>query len=467
MLQSLRKSNGFNALLCIVAVVLFLLWIPAYAEDMPQEISGNEPQNEWDRYLEGKPKLEKKGKDRITLKLNNVAVADVIRLIAEYANLNILIDKDVRDVMTIKLSNVTWQEAMDTILEANRLAKRRVGVVLKVAPREKIEMEEQEVLQAQRNKEGLQELSISTLTISYLPASSCVTQVEPLLSPRGSVRSNDRTNSLIVQDLPSKIVEIENLLKTIDRKVPQVLIEAKIVTMEKKALEELGVNWGGVSGWKGGGKYVGLNGALEQATGLPAITNGDVTLPSNRAVNIPASSPAGAMGLAFGKLGSWNLDVQLSALEDLNQVKILSSPKLLVLDHEAATIGQGKEVPYQSTTDYYTSTEFKKVELSLEVTPHITSSKSISLNVNLKNDHISEYTVDNLPVINTQHITTTLLLENCETAVIGGILTKENRKEQTGVPYLSRIPILGWLFKGKMKDENHHELVIFLTPEIT
>jgi len=206
---------------------------------------------------------------------------------------------------------------------------------------------------------------------------------------------------------------------------------------------------------------------LEQATGLPGIATGDAALPSKSAVNLPVSSPLGALGLAVGKLGSYNLNAQISALEDKNLVKLLSCPKLLVLDNQAATIGQGKEVPYKSTTDYYTSTQFKKVELSLEVTPHITSAKSISLEVHIKNDTISEYTIDNLPVIDTQHITTTLLLKDGETAVIGGVVQKERRKTARGVPYLSRVPLLGWLFKGKGDHDEEQELVIFLTPTVS
>jgi len=475
MAQVPRKRRSFAKSLSIFSALLFCLLLPAHTLDHAHGNPAGKTGTTLDAGQRGKeeslpankPFLEKTGKDRITLKLNNVAIVDVIRLIAEYANLNVIIDKDVQDSMTIKLSNVTWQEAMETILEANRLATRKVGAVIKVAPREKIEKEKQEILKAKRQLEELQDLIVKTMTVNYLPAKSFLPQVEPLLSSRGSIRSNDRTNSLIVKDIPIKIREVEGLLKDIDRKVPQVLIEAKVVTMQKKALEELGVNWGGAGGWQNGGKYTGVRGALENATGLPNVTKGDATLPSNQAVSIPTSNPLGAIGFAVGKVGRWNLDMQLSALEDNNRLKLLSSPKLLVLDNESATISQGKEVPYQSTTDYYTSTEFKVVELSLKVTPHITSTKSISMDVVLKNDTVSEFTVDNLPVINTQHITTTLLLGNGETAVIGGILQKENRNTKRGVPHLSRIPALGWLFKGKKKVDDELELVIFLTPEIT
>jgi len=416
----------------------------------------------------GKAALTNMGEGKITLKLKAVPVADVIRLIAEYAGLNVLIDNDVQQVMTIKLTEVPWEEALETVLEANSLARRRMGAVYKVAPRNKIEREEQLLLQSRRDLEDLEDLKIQTYTISYLPAASMIPQVEPLLSPRGSVRSNDRTNALIIKDIESKVAEILGLLRDLDKKVLQVIIEAKIVLAYNKALEELGVNWGGAVGMQEGSKYYGINGVLEQATGLPDITNGSVTLPSNRAVSVPTSkAPMGGIGFSVGRLGGWNLNMQLNALQENDDLKILSSPKLLVLDNESAIISQGKEVPYRSTTSYYTSTEFKKVELSLQVTPHITSAKSISLDVILKNDHLSEYTVDGQPIIDTQHITTTLLLENGETAVIGGILQKENRKVKDGVPFLSDIPGLGWLFKGKQNSKEKKELVIFLTPEIS
>jgi len=475
--MAIARTGNRNPLfllpVCVGVLVLFTLPPAGIAEPeitgVPEIEVTSEHQaiREWTHPPKGTSPLRQAGKDRITLKLNQVAVADVIRLIAEYADLNVLIDKDVQEVMTVKLTNVTWEEALNTLLEANRLSARQIGAVIKVAPTEKIQKEEQELLKARRDKEVLEDLIVRTVTPNFLTAKSLLPQVEPLLGPRGSVRENERTNALIVKDIPSKIQEIEQLLRELDRKVPQVLIEAKIVMMRKKALEELGVNWGGVAGWTKGGKYGGVRGALDQATGLPGLLAGEAVLPSNSAVNVPVSSPLGALGVGVGKLGSYNLDLQISALEDRNLVKLLSCPKLLVLDNQAATIGQGKEVPYQSTTDYYTSTQFKKVELSLEVTPHITSVQSISLDIHIKNDTISEYTVDNLPVINTQHITTTLLLQDGETAVIGGVVQKERRKTNRGVPYLSRIPLLGWLFKGKVDHDEEEELVIFLTPNVS
>ncbi|MEW6443850.1 MAG: type IV pilus secretin PilQ [bacterium] len=412
--------------------------------------------------------LKDEGKGRITLKLKEVPVADVIRLIAEFAELNVIIDKDVQEPMTIKLSNVSWQEALETVLDANGLDRRQVGSVMKVAPRDKIAQEEQEQLKSRREKEVVEDLQIQSLAVQYLSAKELLSQVEPMLSARGSVRANERTNALIVKDIPSKIQEIQALLTELDRKVPQVLIEAKILVAEKKVLEELGVKWGGVAGWEDGRKFMGVRGGLDEPTGLPDLTKGDLTLPSTQAVNVPtAASPLGGLGFAVGKIGSYNLDVQLAALEDDRRIQILSSPKLLVLDNQSATISQGQEVPYKSTTTYYTSTEFKSVELSLEVKPHITSSKSISLEVTLKNDTLAEFTVDGQPVVNKQHVTTTLLLEDGETAAIGGILQTQNRETKSGVPFLSRIPVLGWAFKGRGSENQQRELMIFLTPGIT
>jgi type IV pilus assembly protein PilQ len=343
-----------------------------------------------------------------------------------------------------------------------------MGAVYKIAPRDKIEREEQLSLKARRDLQELEDLKIQAFTVSYLPAPSLIAQVEPMLSPRGSVRSNDRTNSLIVKDIESRLAEVGNLLRDLDKRVLQVIIEAKIIVAQKKALQELGVSWGGAVGMENGANYLGLNGALQQATGLPDLNYGNVTVPSQNVVSIPTSKPPmGGFGFTVGKLGGYNLNMKLTALEENNDLKILSNPKLLVLDNESAVISEGKEVPYLSTTSYYTSTEFKKVELSLQVTPHITSAKSISLDVQLKNDHLSEYTVDGQPIIDTQHIHTTLLLENGETAVIGGIMQKENRKVNNGVPFLSKIPGLGWLFKGSQKSLDKRELVIFLTPEIS
>jgi len=417
--------------------------------------------------LDGSASLNNLGKGRITLKLKDVPVADVIRLIAEYARMNVLIDSDVQQMMTIKLTDVPWEEALDTVLEANNLARRRMGAVYKVAPREKIEQDEKRILQARRAREDVEDLQIHTATISYLPAKTLLPQVEPLLSARGTVRANERTNALIIKDIPGKVEEIQALLKDLDKRVLQVVIEAKIVVAYRKALEEMGVTWGGAAGMGSGMKYVGLNGGTATPTGLPPVSNGAVSFPSNNAVNLPVSNPAGAFGFSVGKIGGYNRNVVLSALEDKDDLHILSSPRLLVLDNEPAVISQGKDVPYRSTTSYYTSTEFKKVELSLQVTPHITSSKSISLDVLIKNDHLSDYSVDGQPIIDTQHITTTLLLGNGETAVIGGILQKEDRKGATGVPFLSKIPGLGWLFKGTSKSSEKRELVIFLTPEIS
>ena len=307
---------------------------------------------------------------------------------------------------------------------------------------------------------------------------------------------------MLVQDFLGNISKIEKFIKTIDNPTKQVMIEAKIVVINNDASKELGIQWGGsyVNRLASSNFFYGIKGGTgsttstttEETTGTTTtssidtefpgsggITNAiphgvestsnlnEISIPSSYVVNLPTISPAaGGIGLIFGKWGFYNLAFKLTALKSRDLAKVISSPKVLVLNNEEAVIGQGLEIPYKSVSDAGTDTEFKDAKLKLKVTPHISANNIISIEIHLTKDSVGKITVNGEPSINTQEINTKLLLKNGETAVIGGILENSVSKSETKVPFFGDIPIFGGLFKNEINQKSSGELLIFITPKI-
>jgi len=428
---------------------------------------------------------------RISMDFKDADLTNVFRIIAEVSNLNIITADDVKGKVSVRLVNVPWDQALDIVLRSKSLGAVQEGNVLRIAPLSSLRKEEQERFDAmkqvdQSRQEALnraaeikatQEAVFDTIPISYGKASEMLTKIKPLASKYGKLDSDDRTNVLIIRDLPQNIAEVKALVATLDTATPQVLIEARIVEVDTSFTRELGVQWGGSYRTDRGNTQYGLTGA-QDSSGAPipggaviaATTNpftATAPVPSF-AVNLPAAIGQGAGGgIAFGILrDNLRLDLSLSALEASGKGKIISSPKIVTTDNKEATIEQGTQIPYSTVSASGTQTQFIDATLSLKVTPHITPDGRVSMKLEAKNDSQGEVGATGQPAINKKKATTEVLIGDGETTVIGGILQISRTENQAGLPWLSKIPVLGYLFRKDTNQTRNRELLIFITPKI-
>ena len=412
----------------------------------------------------------------ISIDFKDTDIQNVFRFLAEINNLNVVMSDDVSGTVTLRLKEVPWKQVLSIVLKTHQLGMERTGNVVRIAPIEVFTGEQQvrdekrrAEAESKKTEEDIQDTVLKILKVNFANIDDVASKIEnAILSDRGTVETDPRTNSLIITDIPDRIIQAESLLRELDEPVRQVMIEAKIVKIERKSVHELGVQWGGSWGKSSNDRYYGINGNDSMGnTGLPPVTDGGgmPAIPSSYAVNLPATAISSGIGLIFGKLDKYNLNLKLSAMQGQGVANILSSPKVLALNQHVARIGQGQEIPYQTTSQDGTTTEFKKAELSLEVTPTITNNGMVSMEVIVSKDSKGENTTDG-PAINTQTITTSLLLKDGETAVVGGIIESNKTKANQDVPVLGKIPMLGWLFRHDYNDSDRSELMIFITPRI-
>jgi type IV pilus assembly protein PilQ len=418
-------------------------------------------------------------------------LTNVFRIIAEVSNLNIITADDVKGKVSVRLVNVPWDQALDIVLRSKSLGAVQEGNVLRIAPLSSLRKEEAERFDAmkqvdQSRQEALnraaeikatQEAVFDTIPINYSKASEMLVKIKPLASKYGRLDSDDRTNVLIIRDLPQNIAEVRTLVATLDTATPQVLIEARIVEVDTTFSRELGIQWGG--SYRGGGntKY-GVTGAQDSTGGsLPggAVTAATInpftaTAPvPSYAVNLPAAIGLGSGGgIAFGVLkDNLRLDLSLSALEASGKGKIISSPKIVTIDNREATIEQGTQIPYSTVSASGTNVQFIDATLSLKVTPHITPDGRVSMKLEAKNDSQGDVAPGSTtPSINKKKATTEVLIRDGETTVIGGILQITRNESRAGLPWLSKIPVLGYLFRKDTNSTQNRELLIFITPKI-
>ncbi len=413
----------------------------------------------------------------ISIDFKDTDIQNVFRFLAEINNLNVVMSDDVSGTVTLRLKEVPWKQVLSIVLKTHQLGMERTGNVVRIAPisvftDEQQARDEKRRAEAESKKtdENIQDTILKILRVNFANIDDVASKIEnAILSDRGTVETDLRTNSLIITDIPDRIIQAEALLRELDEPVRQVMIEAKIVKIERKSAHELGIQWGGAWGKTSNDRYYGISGNNSMGgTGLPPVDDGGSgmpTIPSSYAVNLPASAITSGIGLIFGKIDKYNLNLKLSAMQGQGVANILSAPKVLALNQHVARIGQGQEIPYQTTSQDGTTTEFKKAELSLEVTPTITNNGMVSMEVVVSKDSKGENTPDG-PAINTQTITTSLLLKDGETAVVGGIIESNKTKSNQDVPVLGKIPMLGWLFRHDYKDSDRSELMIFITPRI-
>ncbi len=412
--------------------------------------------------LQGTEDLEPKQKSyvgrKISLDLKDADIQNVLRLIAEVSQLNIIAGENVGGKVTMRLVDVPWDQALDVILSSAGLGQKRMGNVVRIAPLETLRDEEAKELEAIRSKEKLEELVMKVLPVNYAHAEEVQEQVKPLLSERGSLKVDSRTNTLVVKDIQAVVDDIRDLLSRLDQPTPQVMIEARIVQVTSNLAEELGVQWGG-DYTKGD---VNVTGGNSGGTGSPTTPDFVVNLPTT-------GTPAGSLGVLLGQTGNTALlDLRLSALESTGKAKIISTPRVATLDNREATIQQGVTIPFETTSSLGTTTIFIDATLTLKVTPHITSDRSVIMKITVERN-APDTSIDTQgagPAISKRSATTEVLVKDRETTVIGGIFEITDTTSVTKVPFLGDIPGIGWLFRRRSVDQDKSELLVFITPKV-
>jgi type IV pilus assembly protein PilQ len=396
--------------------------------------------------------------ERLSLNFQDIEVRSVLQLIADFTGFNIVVSDTVGGSLTLRLKNVPWDQALDIILKTKGLGMRQTGNVMLIAPSEEIAAREKLELESQKQIEELEPLYSEFIQINYAKASAIAGLLKSsdttLLSERGKVTTDERTNTLLVQDTAAKLADIRKLVATLDIPVRQVLIESRIVVANNDFSRDLGVQFGMSknSTFDSGDKFYDISG--NQGT-------------RDFLVDLPVASTSG-IGLALGKVdGSFLLDLELTAMEAEGHGEVISNPRVLTSNQKAAYIETGTEVPYQeSTSSGATSTAFKKAVLSLQVTPQITPDDRIFLDLVVNKDSVGEETSDGIPTIDTNEIGTQVLVDNGETLVLGGVYEQENRKTVNRVPFFGELPLVDWMFKSTINTNNKAELLIFVTPKI-
>jgi len=411
---------------------------------------------------------------RISLNFQDIKVRSVLQLLTDFTKSNIVVSDTVTGNITLRLNNIPWDHALDIILKTRGLGQRKMGSVILIAPAQEITDRETRELQSIRQVQDLAPIHPELIQINYAKASEVAKLLKDkgasLLSERGNVSVDERTNTLWIQDTSKKLNEIQDLVRKLDIPVKQVLIEARIVIVDTSFERDLGVRFGITDPTHLSGT---LEGANTIASGTPPTGFTNDTLAERLNVNLQAT-PSGTglpttIALALFNLGSnVLLDLELSALETEGQAEIVSSPRLITANQQSAEISSGEEIPYQeATSSGATSVSIKKAVLSLKVTPQITPDHNIVLNLQLNQD-TPDFTraILGVPPILTRQIQTNVLVSNGQTIVLGGIYQHNKSNDITRVPFLGRLPVVGALFRSNQRIASHEELLIFITPKI-
>jgi type IV pilus assembly protein PilQ len=406
----------------------------------------------------------------VSLDFQQADLKSVLRVFSEISGLNVVIDPAVQGTVDVALKDVPWDQALDIILRANQLGYLVDGTVVRIAPLKVLADEE-----AQRRKLSDEQalsgtVKVLTKTPSYAKASELSALLtKSVLSQRGAVQVDPRTNTLIITDLPDRLDNAATLIQALDRAQPQVEIEARIVKTTKTYARALGIQWG-FSGQVNPDLGNATNMAFPNSGALNGRAVGQAARPGT-AVNLPAvagKTPiATAVGLALGSVnGSFNLDAALTAGETSGNVRLLSTPRVSTQNNVEAEIAQGVQIPYQTVSNNTVTTSFKDAALTLKVIPQITEAGTVIMKIAVDNGSVGEI-FNGVPSINTQRATTTVLVSDGQTTVIGGIYSSENHNDNNRVPGLGSVPLIKWLFRRDSVSDENSELLIFITPRIT
>ncbi|MDX2164142.1 MAG: secretin N-terminal domain-containing protein [Gammaproteobacteria bacterium] len=380
----------------------------------------------------------------LALNFNDIPIRQALQFIAEASHLNVIVSDKVKGNITIHLDNLTPQQAMTVILQEAGLGEQLSGNVILISPLQELAQKEK----TQQDLLNFAPLHSLLIKLRYAKANDIATSIKTntLLSSRGSLSTDPRTNTVWVQDIPNKLNAIHSFIRSVDVPVKQVLIEARIVSVDEKYERELGIRFESEPTQK---------------------TDG---LIKHFSVDLPTTNPHSAsIGIALAKLGDGNLlDLELSALETQGMGEVISSPRLLTANQQSATILSGQEIPYQqATSSGATSISFQKALLNLVVTPQITPDQKLILTLHLSQDQPTTTLIKGVPVIETRQLQTLVTVKNRQTVVLGGIYEQNNEKIVGRVPFLSKIPIIGSIFTRNITKKDRRELLIFITPSIT
>ena len=436
--------------------------------------------------------------EKLSLNFQNIDVRSLLQVIADFTNFNIVTSDTVQGNLTLRLKDVPWDQALDIILQAKSLGMKRSGNVLQIAPKEELAAKEKAELEAQAAIRDLEPMRTQSFQLNYSKAADIATQLTSsggsggggagatgargLLSARGSVIAEPRTNQIFVSDIPSRLIQVEEMIAKLDVAVRQVLIEARIVEATDTFGKSLGVKLGGGdlrgirggdAGYSvGGGNRIALGGnynAIGATTG--AFESSALTSLTSQMVNLPASSLGGVSPTSFAislfsSAANRFLNLEISALEADGKGRVVSSPRVVTADQTKALIEQGTEFPYQqATSSGATSIAFRKAVLKLEVTPQITPEGNIILDLDVNKDSPGT-PVEGGMSINTKRVRTQVLVENGGTVVIGGIFELNERESENKVPVLGDIPVVGNLFKQRTRQAEKQEMLVFITPKM-
>jgi type IV pilus assembly protein PilQ len=413
--------------------------------------------------------------ERLSLNFQNIEVRAVLQLIADFTGLNLVASDTVNGSVTLRLKNVPWDQALDIILKARGLGMRQAGNVMMVGPQEEIAARERVELESQRQVEELAPLRTEFVQINYAKAASLASLIQTsennLLSERGNVSIDERTNTLIIQDVSNSLEAIRGLVSKLDVPIRQVMIESRIVNADESFTRDLGVQFGyskhSDQSNQANGELFALGGGNvpgRRDFGAPTAYNTGV---DDLLVNLPVAGATSGIGLAVGKIGSYLLQLELSALLAEGRGEDIASPKVITSNQTEAVIESGVEIPFQeASSSGATSVSFKKAVLALRVTPQITPDNRVLLDLNVDQDTRGSPDVLGVPPINTRSVTTQVLVDDGETVVLGGVYSQVDRKSSDRVPFFGELPILGFLFKKTRVENSRNELLIFVTPKI-
>jgi type IV pilus assembly protein PilQ len=425
--------------------------------------------------------------EKLSLNFQNIEVRSLLQVIADFTNFNIVTSDSVTGSVTLRLKDVPWDQALDIVLQAKGLGMRKTGNVIWIAPKDEIASKEKLDLESRATIQTLEPVRTQSFQLNYTKAADIAAQLTTgtgsarMLSTRGSVIAEPRTNQVFVTDIPSKLTEVQGFIEKLDISTPQVLIEARIVEASDTFGKSLGIRLGGsdLRGVRGGdagysvgsGNRVALGGTYNAVSSTTGESVNTLDTTNTTFVNLPASGQGGfapssfALSL-FSAAANRFLNLELSALEADGKGRLVSSPRIVTAHNKKALIEQGTEFPYQqASSSGATSVAFRKASLKLEVTPSITPEGNIILTLDITKDSRGETTAAGI-AINTKHIQTEVLVENGGTVVIGGIFELTESENEAKVPLLGDLPGVGNLFKTKTRSSNKQEMLVFITPKM-
>lgn len=415
--------------------------------------------------------------EKLSLNFQDIEVRSVLQLLADFTDLNIVVSDSVQGKLTLRLKNVPWDQALDIILQSKALDKREAGNVIMVAPAEEIANRERIELEGMKQKTELAPLRTEFFQANYAKAAELATLLQSesgqLLSERGTVTVDERTNTMLIHDTSDRLLEIRSLVHRLDVPIRQVLIESRIVIASDDFNKDIGVRWGVNRntlnpGGAGTGEGFLLSGNSE---GITSLGNGDELGNERFNINLPVSNPAGTLGVALAKLPFGTLlELELSAMQSEGTGEVVSAPRVITANQHEAYIEQGVEIPYvEASSSGATSISFRKAVLGLTVTPQITPDDRIVMDLQINKDSVGEVVgsgTSAVPSIDTREVSTQVLVNNGETVVLGGIYEQTIINSKDMVPFFGNLPLVGKLFQRKLSEDDKSELLIFVTPKI-